>query len=673
MIKKLLLHLVIMLSLCELGITTDSSVPIALAKVKVTAKSNLGTKQVYVAKGKRVKVSASISGTKSKKVKYTVANKKVAAVSSKGVIKGKKAGSTKLTVYSAKNKKGKATLKIKVYKKAVKKVKQAKSSASIYLGDTLSLNVKITAPKGAAKKVYWTSSNQKVATVSAKGVVKGVKAGTAKITAVAADGSGKKSVCTVSVKEKESKKADNIENNTTAATSLQSLQAFNPANKASCGILQFSLNQSKALKESDLVIKTKKYTNGTYNKTAQIQALTTSDQKEYTIFLEESIENGTYVSLTIQALDGVNSLTTFFKMGDREYQILIAGEVGERIEQELSSENMLGAVDMKVTSGTLPEGLTLDVKNQAICGAVKSPVKNQKVVVTGTDEKGTVSTYIVNFLIGNASMVFAENLTVGDKDYNRIYKNEYVKMEVHTAGGSGAYQVELLLDDSGLFKLASDSCTGSVNVYSYGVPAGTYNLQLKFTDQENQELSAISNIRVIVSETCFVSNTILNNKTSPIIYYQNLETEKSYNLSNYVSSSHPDNIVTASLPAGYYCVYIRLGNQKQVLNPMVQITGDSEFTYRLPDYYTVTLQFLDEGEQEYNKTVLTYVYKKNEYGLYDVSQSVYYALTSSGSTQLLLLNGSYMIRYQASDGSIYTEYVTVKDADASMALKVNRR
>ena len=46
--------------------------------------------------------------------------------------------------------------------------------------------------KQASNSVYWKSSNPKVAVVSASGVVKGIKKGKAKITAVATDGSGKK-------------------------------------------------------------------------------------------------------------------------------------------------------------------------------------------------------------------------------------------------------------------------------------------------------------------------------------------------------------------------------------------------------------------------------------------------------------------------------------------------
>lgn len=56
-------------------------------------------------------------------------------------------------------------------------VKLNKKTATMYVGDKVSLQLK------GAKSVSWKSSNKKIATVSSKGVVKGVKAGTCKITA----------------------------------------------------------------------------------------------------------------------------------------------------------------------------------------------------------------------------------------------------------------------------------------------------------------------------------------------------------------------------------------------------------------------------------------------------------------------------------------------------------
>ena len=66
-------------------------------------------------------------------------------------------------------------------------------------GGTKKLTAKVTPKKNVYKKVVWTSSNKKVAAVTSKGVVKGLREGSAKITASAVDGSKKKASVTVKV------------------------------------------------------------------------------------------------------------------------------------------------------------------------------------------------------------------------------------------------------------------------------------------------------------------------------------------------------------------------------------------------------------------------------------------------------------------------------------------
>ena len=71
-------------------------------------------------------------------------------------------------------------------------VKMSKKSVSLHVGENTTLRV-----TGTSKKVTWTSSNKKVATVTAKGKVTGKKEGTATITAKV---SKKKYTCKVKVK-----------------------------------------------------------------------------------------------------------------------------------------------------------------------------------------------------------------------------------------------------------------------------------------------------------------------------------------------------------------------------------------------------------------------------------------------------------------------------------------
>ncbi|MBQ6393320.1 MAG: Ig-like domain-containing protein [Eubacterium sp.] len=70
---------------------------------------------------------------------------------------------------------------------------------SVQKGKTRTLKLTISPSNASNKKVKWSTSNKKIATVTQKGKVKGIKAGKAKITVTARDGSKKKANCIVVV------------------------------------------------------------------------------------------------------------------------------------------------------------------------------------------------------------------------------------------------------------------------------------------------------------------------------------------------------------------------------------------------------------------------------------------------------------------------------------------
>ena len=158
------------------------------AQVKPKITLNVTSLPIQVKKsttGVRIKTTA-IKGDKIKSAKSS--NKKVIQVTVKNgklTIKGLKAGKATVTVTSTKG--AKATVKITVQKKkvATKKLKATVSTKQILKkGKKVKLKVAKT-PFTAQDTVKWTSSNKKIATVTSKGVVKGLKKGTATITAKA--------------------------------------------------------------------------------------------------------------------------------------------------------------------------------------------------------------------------------------------------------------------------------------------------------------------------------------------------------------------------------------------------------------------------------------------------------------------------------------------------------
>lgn len=155
---------------------TATPTPTATPGITATAKAST----IYTKGKTSTTITVEKTGVTGK-AKFTSSNKKVATVTSKGVVKAKKAGKTTITV-----KVGNYTKKVVIQVKKPS-LKLAKSSATIKKGKT----VKIKATATPSGKVTYKSSNKKVATVTAKGVVKGKKKGTATIT-VTSNGISKK-------------------------------------------------------------------------------------------------------------------------------------------------------------------------------------------------------------------------------------------------------------------------------------------------------------------------------------------------------------------------------------------------------------------------------------------------------------------------------------------------
>ena len=83
----------------------------------------------------------------------------------------------------------------------VSSISLSKSALELTVGEEFTLEATVTPDKATNKEVTWTSDNEAVATVSAEGVVKAIKAGTANITATTVD-QGKSASCAVAVAAK---------------------------------------------------------------------------------------------------------------------------------------------------------------------------------------------------------------------------------------------------------------------------------------------------------------------------------------------------------------------------------------------------------------------------------------------------------------------------------------
>lgn len=174
----------------------------AVKSVTITKPTKKSTMNVYRTNKlvkKTIKVKVKTTGKTSKKVTYKTSNKAKATVTKKGVVTFKKAGKVKIYVTSKANKKKKDTITFNVIQRVSKISAKAKNS-TITVGGATTITKTVTPKNAKNKAVSFTSSDKKIATVTSKGVVKGIAPGTVKITVKAKDGSKKKAVVKITVK-----------------------------------------------------------------------------------------------------------------------------------------------------------------------------------------------------------------------------------------------------------------------------------------------------------------------------------------------------------------------------------------------------------------------------------------------------------------------------------------
>lgn len=406
-------------------------------------------------------------------------------------------------------------------KKSSKKSTSKATTKTVTEGKTIVLKV-----KKAKKKVKWSCKNKKVAQITKlsgkkkqNATVKGLSKGTAKIIAKIGK---KKQVFNVKVK----------------ASAIKSV-SFDQLDSSAL-IVRFS--KKTTVNAADVKLEVKDYQDGTYNVQPKVEAISTSDQKTYRMYLTSGICNGDYVKITHGKAVKEVQRKDALKLSDEERDIEIICEKDETQCIDLSQylDNAVGHLSFAKKKGSkLPAGMSLAGKKRLLKG-IPTAAGDTTFTLVATDEAGrskdvtiTYKVYDdttiasktkeivenpVNDFVTELSPIVAANVSttagvVGDTDC-------YVaRVEIAPKGGSGMYKYSIASQDATVH-LSTDQLNTATNqveqqpsestiVYlPYGLAEGEHSYPVTITDAADPTRTTTTTVNFTVKNHFNVSGAV---------------------------------------------------------------------------------------------------------------------------------------------------------------------
>ncbi|NLR80588.1 Ig-like domain-containing protein [Chitinophaga eiseniae] len=141
---------------------------------------------LYVSYKDTLKLTVTPANATNRNLVYKSSNDSIATVDLNGIVTGKRAGTVTITATSVESGFTAAKTYHVIYI-PVTTLTLDSTSANVFVGSSLQLNATISPAKASNKGVIWTSSDTALATVSATGLISGIKQGDVIIKATSAD------------------------------------------------------------------------------------------------------------------------------------------------------------------------------------------------------------------------------------------------------------------------------------------------------------------------------------------------------------------------------------------------------------------------------------------------------------------------------------------------------
>ena len=525
--------LVFAMTFSNVSIQADAA---ATAKAKSITVKNLPSNTLTLKKGKTFTIKTNVS---KKKLKYATSNKKVVTVTKNGKIKAIKKGKANITISLKSNPKVKKVIHVTVGK-PVAKVKLNKTSLILIKGKSSTLKATVTPAKPSNKKLIWKSSKPSVAKVSTTGKITGIKAGTATITVTAADGSGKKAACKVTVVNPTNVTSISMSDPQTAKVVLSSAQKLSASN--------FSAKAGTVI-------------NGRFPIKVQIESVTTKDNKTYTLKLGKKplLDDKMKVRITVTGLYETGTVS-------REVSSPYTPKKKEDFTTYNCKQNVKTYKTLKFDSdggyytytvANLPAGITYtkdDVLHYSIHFS-GTPTKTGTTIstVTAKDEKGNITTMKITWNIYNDSVIAAAY----KETYYNLLTSPTVKISSYIsgpAGGSGQYTYAIVGNSYGLTINSKGLIEGTLN------KAGTYRVNVKITDANNPQISLTTTSVTHVSNNSLSLSGTVKSKDGSVIYWAHIALIDKVTGETYSTRSGLQGEYSINAPAGTYDIEIEVGS-----------------------------------------------------------------------------------------------------------------
>lgn len=445
---------------------TNVSIPAeaATTTVKSISVTNLPSNTLTLKAGKTFALKTNVAVSK---LKFATSNSRIATVTSRGTIKAVKSGKANITVTLKTNATVKKVISVTVGR-PVTGVKLNRTTLTLVKGKSAVFRTTVTPANASNKKLVWKSSNTAVLKVSTTGRITGVKAGVAVVTATAADGSGKKAVCKVTVVN---------------PTKVTSVTVTDPLT------IKVVLSQAQKLTASNFKLKAATVVNGAFLINIPLTSVTTKDYKTYILKFDDKY------MLPIQTRECVIVSGLYGTGTARTETYYSAGAVKETSYKSFVSELNI-ETEKKVSVNTecycafsvsgLPEG----IKYKRI------PEEYESIRLVGTPTKTgtTISTVVARDELGNVYIVKVKWNVYSDSVISASYVDGYyginaanpvvnVSSQISVGGGSGSYTYAIVGDDYGLSVDSKGKVSGQIT------KAGTYSVKVKVTDAKNTSIS----------------------------------------------------------------------------------------------------------------------------------------------------------------------------------------